>query len=63
MRSRERTAGLLLFLVVSSLLTVSCSGGAKSTDAYGERGAVEVQGTAVTVAMKDIQFQPQGIKV
>jgi plastocyanin len=39
-----------------------CGGGGGS-DAYGERDPVEVSGTSVTVELKDIQFQPKGIKI
>lgn len=39
-----------------------CGGGAGS-DAYGEDDPVQISGSAVTVELKDIQFEPQGIKV
>ncbi len=50
-------------MVVAGLLAASCRGGSSSTDAYGERNPVPVQGSSITVHMKDIQFQPKGIKV
>lgn len=54
--------GMLSLLAVALLLGVSC-GGSKGSDAYGERNAVEIAANSVTVEMKDIQFQPQGIRV
>ncbi len=58
---RRRIVSVLAVLTAVVVL-VSCRGG-KGTDAYGERSPVEVTGSSVTVEMKDIRFQPQGIRV
>jgi len=54
-------AGLFASAIVTGLAW-ACGGGS-GTDAYGERNPVEVTGASVTVEMKDIRFQPKGIKV
>jgi plastocyanin len=56
----SRLAAWAVFVLALSLLT-AC-GGSKA-DAYGESKAVTINGTSVTVKMKNIQFSPQGIKV
>lgn len=48
---------------MAAVLFVAACGGGQGTDAYGERSPVAVTGSSVTVEMKDIKFQPQGIKV
>jgi plastocyanin len=58
-----RRALALTVLLTAGLLIVACSGEGGGSDAYGERDAVEVTGTSVTVEIKDIQFQPNGIRV
>ena len=52
----------LLALFAAALVAGAC-GGDGGTDAYGERSAIEVSGSSVTVELKDIQFRPQGIRV
>lgn len=54
---------IAIVLIVAGLLAASCGGGSDGGDAYGVRNAVAVQGSSITVEMKDIQFQPKGIKV
>lgn len=57
-------ASRLAVLALGALTVLAfwgCGGG--DSDAYGERDPVEVSGTSVTVELKDIKFQPQGIKV
>ena len=51
----------LLTLVAAALVAGACGGG--GSDAYGERSAIEVSGSSVTVELKDISFQPKGIRV
>jgi len=51
----------LIALFAAALATGAC--GADGNDAYGERSAIEVSGTSVTVELKDIHFRPQGIRV
>lgn len=41
---------------------MACGGGSGG-DAYGDDNPVKVTGSSVTVEMKDIQFQPKGIKM
>ena len=48
---------------VAAVLLFTACGSGNGADAYGERNAVAVQGNSVTVELKGIQFQPQGIKV
>jgi plastocyanin len=50
-------------LVTSAALLAACNGSGGGSDSYGERDAVELSGTSVTVEIKDIKFQPQGIKI
>ena len=52
----------LLTLFAVALLAGAC-GGDGGNDAYGERSAIEVSGLSVTVELKGIRFQPQGIRV
>lgn len=52
-----------LFALLAVVLLAAACGGDGGSDAYGEKDAIEISGTAVTVELKDIQFQPQGIKV
>ena len=52
----------LLAVLIAAFLLASC-GGEAGSDPYGERDPVEVSGTSVTVELKDIQFQPKGIKI
>lgn len=56
-------AALGLLAILSATFLVWSCGSGEGTDAYGERNPVEVTGSSVTVEMKDIQFQPQGIRV
>jgi len=51
--------------VTTSLVLLACggSGDGSGTDAYGESNAVTVAEAAVVVELKDIKFDPQGIKV
>ena len=51
----------LVALFAAALVAGACGGG--GNDAYGERGAIEVSGSSVTVELTDIQFRPQGIRV
>ncbi len=60
---RRARTGIALFFIVAGLLVTSCGGGGGGNDAYGERGAVVAQSSSITVHMKDIQFQPKGIRV
>jgi plastocyanin len=43
------------------VLVVSCGGG--KADGYGESKARAVAGSAVAIEMKNLKFEPQGIKV
>jgi plastocyanin len=52
----------LLALFAATLVAAAC-GRDGGSDAYGERSAIEVSGTSVTVELKDIRFRPQGIRV
>ena len=52
----------LLTLVAAGLVAGAC-GSDNGNGAYGERSAIEVSGTSVTVELRGIQFQPQGIRV
>ncbi|MHB8376399.1 MAG: cupredoxin domain-containing protein [Dehalococcoidia bacterium] len=60
-----RRAALVIVVLASVAVIAACGGksGQASVDAYGERNPVTVTGNAVTVALKNIQFVPQGIKV
>ena len=63
MRVRVGAARIVTILLAAALFALSCGSTAKGNDAYGERSAVQMQGSSVTINMKDIQFQPKGIKV
>jgi len=58
---RRWALALITLFGAAALVAGACGGGGK--DVYGERGAVEVSGTSVTVELKEIQFQPKGIRV
>lgn len=57
-----------LALLVTVAFAVSCGGGANDAndgdaDAYGERDAVTIADTSVSVEMRNLQFDPQGIRI
>ncbi len=64
-----RIARLIGFTLLATVaFAVSCGGRADNasnsdTDAYGERDAVTILGTSVTVEMRNLQFDPQGIRI
>lgn len=64
-----RIARLIGFALLATVaFTVSCGGGADNAsnsdaDAYGERDAVTITDTSVTVEMRNLQFDPQGIRI
>ena len=51
-----------LALFAAALVAGACGGGG-GNDAYGERSAIEMSGSSVTVELKDIWFRPQAIRV
>lgn len=62
MTRRGAVAFLLAILLTFSVASSACGGGSKA-DAYGESKAARISSDSVTVALKDLQFRPQGIKV
>ena len=53
--------GIWLVLLMATLLGFGC--GHSKAGAYGESAAVAIDKAEVTVEMKDLVFQPQGLKV
>jgi plastocyanin len=54
---------LAVSLLFAALFVAAACGGDDGTDAYGESSPVSLEGESVTVEMRDISFQPQGIKL
>ncbi len=57
-----------LALLVTAAFAVACGGNAENAsngdaDAYGERNAVTISDTSVTVEMRNLQFDAQGIRI
>jgi len=63
MRTIPRRWTLAFLALFAAALVAGACGGDSGNDAYGERSAIEVSGTSVTVELKDIQFRPKGIRV
>lgn len=53
----------VLALAFGAALAIGCGALKAGADAYGESRAVVVLAASVTVDMKDLRFQPQGIRV
>jgi len=59
-----RASALFAVALAGVVVGVSaCGGDGSGSDAYGESGAISLTAESVTVEMKDLSFQPQGIKV
>ncbi len=54
---------ILALAAFGAALAVGCGASKAGADAYGESRAVVVLAASVTVDMKDLRFQPQGIRV
>jgi plastocyanin len=66
LRRRRKPLRRLLALslsIIAGVALISCGGSGNGSDTYGESNPVSVQGDSVTVEMKDIRFDPKGIKV
>lgn len=66
LRRRRKPLRWLLALplpIIAGVLSVGCGGSGNGSDAYGESNPISVQGDSVTVEMKDIHFDPKGIKI
>jgi len=56
-------AFLMLPFILSGMAVAACGGSESGTDAYGESNAISISGDSVTIEMRDIRFDPRGIKV
>lgn len=59
----RRAASTLVVVIAAAIALTACGGRDEASDSYGERNAIDVNDSRVTVEMTNLQFAPKGIRI